>query len=73
MIVILLRNVSIIILYVMDHCSWMYRDSPQELYRKGYYKALEGFINFILLNLKNISRGEIKCLYVKFKNKKFHQ
>ena len=73
MIVILLRNVSIIILYVMDHYSWMYRDSPQELYRKGYYKGVEGFINFILSNLKNISRGEIKCPYVKCKNKKFHQ
>jgi hypothetical protein len=51
----------------------MYRDSSQELYRKGYYKGVEGFINLILSNLKNISRGEIKCLYVKCKNKKFHQ
>jgi hypothetical protein len=73
MIVILLRNVSIIILYVMDHYSWMYRDSPQELYRKGYYKGVESFINFILSNPKNISGGEIRCLCVKFKNKKFHQ
>jgi hypothetical protein len=57
----------------MDHRSWMYRDSPQELYKEGYYKGVESFINFILSNPKNISGGEIRCLCVKCKNKKFHQ
>jgi hypothetical protein len=57
----------------MDHRSWMYRDSPQGLYKEGYYKEVESFINFILSNPKNISGGEIRCLCVKFKNKKFHQ
>ena len=40
----------------------MHRDSPKEV---------EGFINFSLLYLKNISGDEIRCPYVKCKNKNF--
>jgi hypothetical protein len=43
------------------------------LYREDYYKRIEGFIDFALLNPKNISGGRIKCSCVKCENKKFHQ
>ena len=43
----------------MDDHLWMYRNSPKWLYRKDYCKGVDGFINFALSNLKNISRGEI--------------
>ena len=32
----------------MDDRSWMYRDSPKELYKKDYCKGVECFINFAL-------------------------
>jgi hypothetical protein len=51
----------------------MYRDSSQGLFRENYYKEIKGFIYFVLSYKKNISGGEIKCPYVKCKNKKFHQ
>jgi hypothetical protein len=56
----------------MNNCSWMYRDSPKGLYMKNYCKRVEGFINFTLLNLNNISGDEIRCPCTKCKNKKFH-
>jgi len=43
----------------MDDRLWIYRDSSQWLYKKYYCKGVDGFINFALLNLKNISRREI--------------
>jgi hypothetical protein len=51
----------------------MYIDSPEGLYRKDYSRRVEGFIDFSVSNMKNISEGKIKCLYVKCKNKKFLQ
>jgi len=58
----------------MNDCSWMYREySPKGLYMKNYCKRVEGFINFTLLNLNNISGDEIRCPCTKCKNKKFHQ
>jgi hypothetical protein len=36
----------------MDDRSWMYRDSPQGLFKKGYCKEVEGFINFTFSNPK---------------------
>jgi hypothetical protein len=39
----------------------------------NYCKRVEGFINFTLLNLNNISGDEIRCPCTKYKNKKFHQ
>ena len=36
----------------MDYRSWMYRDSPQGLFKKGYCKEVEGFINFTFSNPK---------------------
>jgi hypothetical protein len=43
----------------MDDRSWMYRDSFEGLYRKYYLKRINSFINFILSNLKNISRVKV--------------
>jgi len=57
----------------MNDCSWMYRDSPKGFYMNNYCKRVEGFINFTLLNLNNISGDEIRCPCTKYKNKKFHQ
>jgi hypothetical protein len=50
----------------------MYRDFSKRLYRQDYLKGVEGFINFLLSNLKNINESEIRCLCVKCMNKKFH-
>ena len=68
-------NISFIsngLLFLYDR-FWMYRNSPQELYREDYCKEIQDFINFILSNLNNISGGGIRCPYVKCKIKKFHQ
>ena len=48
----------------------MYRDSPHGLYREGYCKEIEGFINFIFSNPKNISGDRIWCPCVKCKKQK---
>jgi len=48
----------------------MHRDSPQELYRENYCKMVEGFINFALLNPKNIGEDKIRCPYIKCKKQK---
>jgi hypothetical protein len=50
----------------------MYQTTFKELYRQDYLKKVEDFINFILYNLKNISKSEIKYPSVKYNNKKFH-
>jgi len=57
----------------MDDRSWMYRDSPKELYKKDYCKGVECFINFALSNPKNTGGGEIRCSCVKYKNNNFHR
>jgi hypothetical protein len=49
----------------------MYQRSSKRLYRQYYLKGVEGFINLILSNSKSISKGEIMCPCVKYKNKKF--
>jgi hypothetical protein len=50
----------------------MYEDSSKGIYRQDYLQGVESFINFIIYKLNNISADEIRCLYVKYKNKKFH-
>jgi hypothetical protein len=55
----------------MDDCSWMYRVSPERLRWMDYCNEVEGFINYILSNLRNISGGDIECPYKRCKNKKF--
>jgi len=45
----------------MDDCSWMYQDSPEGLCMRDYYNEIEGFINYALFNLRNISGDDIKC------------
>jgi hypothetical protein len=50
----------------------MYQDSLKGIYRQDYLQGVESFINFIIYKLNNISADEIKCSYVKCKNKKFH-
>jgi hypothetical protein len=53
----------------MSDRSWMYQDSSEGLYRQDYLQGVEGFINFILFKPKNINVSEIRCSYVKCKNK----
>jgi hypothetical protein len=55
----------------MDDCSWMYRDSPQGLRRMDYYNEVQGFINYALSNLRNISGDGIWCLCKRCKDNKF--
>ena len=55
----------------MDDCLCMYQDSPGRLRRMDYYNRVEGFINYALSNMRNISGGGIRCLFKRFKNKKF--
>ena len=50
----------------------MYRNSKKKLDRQDYVKGIEGFINFTLFNLKNISGEEIICLHMKSENKFFY-
>jgi hypothetical protein len=50
----------------------MYQDSLKGIYRQDYLQGVESFINFIIYKLNNISADEIRCSYVKCKNKKFH-
>jgi hypothetical protein len=56
----------------MDDHPWMYRDFSKRLYRQDYLKGVEGFIIFLLSKPKNISANEIRCPYMKCKNKKSH-
>jgi hypothetical protein len=55
----------------MDDCSWMYQDSPEGLCMRDYYNEIEGFINYALSNLRNISGDDIKCSCKWCKNKGF--
>jgi len=55
----------------MDNRSWMYRDSPQRLWRMDYCNKVQGFINYALSNPRNISGDNIRCSCKKYKNKKF--
>ena len=54
----------------MDDCSWMYRVSIERLCRMDYCNMVEGFINYTLSNLRNISGGDIRCPCKRCKNKK---
>ena len=56
----------------MDNRSWMYRDSPQRLWRMDYCNKVQGFINYALSNPRNISEGGIRCPCKKCKNKKIY-
>ena len=38
-----------------------------------YYNGIQGFINYVLSNLRNISGCHIRCSCKKFKNKKNYQ
>jgi len=49
----------------------MYQDSSKGIYKQDYLQRVESFINFIIYKLNNISADEIRCLDVKYKNKKF--
>ena len=40
----------------MDDHSWMYRDLPKGLCMMEYCNEIHGFINYILSNMRNISR-----------------
>ena len=54
----------------MDDCSWIYRVSLERLCKIDYCNLVEGFINYKLSNLRNISEGDIRCLCKTCKNKK---
>ena len=54
----------------MDDHSRMYRDLTQGLQRMDYYNGIQSFINYALSNLRNISRGSIRCSCKSCKNKK---
>ena len=56
---------------VMDDHLWMYRDSPQGLRRMNYCNGFQDFINFATSIQRNFSRGDIRCLCRKYKNKKY--
>jgi hypothetical protein len=54
----------------MDDRSWIYLVSPEGSYKMDYFNRADGFINYALSNLKNISGGVIRCLCKGCKNKK---
>jgi len=45
--------------------------SPQGLQRMDYCNGIQGFINYILSNMRNISGKGIKCSCKRYKNKNF--
>ena len=55
----------------MDDRSCMYQVSPEGLCMMDYCNGIEGFINYALSNLKNISESNIRCPCKKCKNKMF--
>jgi len=58
----------------MDDLSWMYRDSPQGLWRMDYCNGVQGFIYFTIFIPRNFTDCNIRCLCRKCKNKKLlHQ
>ena len=52
-----------------DH-SRMYQDSPKRLRMMDYCNWIEGFINYVLSNPRNISGDGIRYPYKRCKNKK---
>jgi hypothetical protein len=52
-----------------DH-SRMYQDSPKRLRMMDYCNWIEGFINYVLSNPRNISGDGIRYPYKGCKNKK---
>jgi hypothetical protein len=48
----------------------MYQDSSKGIYMQDYLQGVESFINFIIYKLNYISADEIRCPYMKYKNKK---
>jgi hypothetical protein len=49
----------------------MYQESPEGLRRIGYCNGIQGFINYVLSNLRNISGDGIRCPCKSCKTKKF--
>jgi len=47
----------------------MYRDSPKGLRKMNYCNEVEGFINYTLSNMRNISGDNIRCSCKSCKNK----
>jgi len=47
----------------------MYQDSLEGLHIMDYCNEIEGFINYILSNPRNISGDDIECPYKRCKNK----
>ena len=45
----------------MNDRSWIYRDSPIRLCGMDYCNRVQGFINYTLSNMRNISGGNIRC------------
>lgn len=41
------------------YCFLMYQDSPKGLYKQYYLQGVEGFINFIPFNSKNIVEDKV--------------
>jgi len=57
----------------MNDCSWMYRVSIERLCRMDDCNMVEGFINYTLSNLRNISGGDSRCPCKRCKNRKISQ
>ena len=55
----------------MEYCSWIYRQSFQELCGMDYCNGIQGFISYAISNLTNIGRGRIRCPCRKFQTKMF--
>ena len=55
----------------MDDRSWMYRDLPERLCKINYCNGVQGFINYKLSNVRNISVENIIYPCKSCKNKKF--
>ena len=47
----------------------MHRDSPEGLRLMNYYNEIEGFINYTLSNIRNISVCGIRCVKTIHKEK----
>ena len=47
----------------------MYRHSPKGLHKMNYCNEVEGFINYTLSNMRNISGDNIRCSCKSCKNK----
>jgi len=56
---------------VMNDRSWMYQYLPKGVRRMDYNSEVQGFINYIISNPRNINRDSIRCPYKRCKNKKF--